>query len=91
MAETLNAKIRAQRGSRAARKMRQQGQVPAVLYGHGQENISLALPADQVRQLVQHGTKLVDIRGDVSESALIRDVQWDTFGYEVIHVDFARV
>lgn len=91
MAETLKAQIRSQHGSRAARKMREQGLVPAVLYGHGQENVSLALAADQVRQLVQHGAKLVDFQGDVTESALIREVQWDTFGFEVIHVDFARV
>lgn len=91
MSETLHAKVRSQRGSRAARRMREQGFIPAVLYGHGQESVSLALPADQVRQLIQHGAKLVDFQGEVSESALIREVQWDTFGTEVLHVDFARV
>ncbi len=91
MAETLNAKIRSQRGTRAARRMREQGMIPAVLYGHGQENVHLALAVDELRHIIQQGTKLVELKGDVAESALIREVQWDTFGTEVIHIDFTRV
>jgi len=33
----------------------------------------------------------VDLKGDVSDTALIRDVQWSTFGTDVLHVDLARV
>jgi large subunit ribosomal protein L25 len=91
MSETLSAKIRQERGTHAVRRMRREGFVPAVLYGHGQDTVHLALAADQVRQLIQHGSKLVDFKGDLAESALIREVQWDTFGAEVLHVDFTRV
>jgi large subunit ribosomal protein L25 len=71
--------------------MRLHGQVPAVLYGHGLENVHLAVPTDSIRQIVLQGAKVVDLQGDLSESALIRDVQWDAFAAELLHVDLFRV
>lgn len=91
MTEILTAKIRQERGSNAIRHLRRAGYVPAVLYGHGQETIVLSLRSEQVNPAIHHGTKLVELQGDVRESALIREVQWDTFGNEVLHVDFTRV
>ena len=37
------------------------------------------------------GGKLVELKGDVSDSVIIRELQWDAFGSEVLHVDFMRV
>jgi large subunit ribosomal protein L25 len=90
-AVTLNAKARPERGTRAARRLRQSGRVPAVLYGHEQENVTLSVPGETIRHIVHQGAKLVDLQGDVSESALIRQVQWDTLGIEVLHIDLYRV
>jgi large subunit ribosomal protein L25 len=89
--ETLNARIRETRGKRHARRMRAGGHIPAVLYGHGEQNVSLSVPADEIASALRHGSKVVDLRGEVNDSALIRDVQWDTFGTEVLHLDFTRV
>jgi large subunit ribosomal protein L25 len=91
MSEILTAKVRQERGSNAIRRLRREGYVPAVLYGHGQENISLSLRTEQVHPAIHQGTKLVDLQGDLRESALVRDVQWDTFGNDVLHVDLFRV
>jgi len=73
------------------RRLRGVGGIPAVLYGHGQENVSLTIEAEQVQHVVQQGSKLVDLRGDINESALVRDVQWNAFGTEVLHLDLVRV
>ncbi len=91
MAETLNVKPRESRGKREARRLRRTGTIPAVLYGHGEANRSLAVVADEMASVVRHGGRVVDLKGAVNEKALIRDMQWDTFGIEVLHVDFARV
>lgn len=91
MAEKLQVAIRDTRGKRNARRLRRDGKIPAVLYGHGQECVSLSVPLEQVQAAVRHGSRLVDLQGAVSETALIRDLQWDTFGLEVLHLDFARV
>jgi large subunit ribosomal protein L25 len=91
MKEVLETKIRSELGSNAVKRVRKAGCVPAILYGHGQSNVNLSIPADQVHAVIRHGSRLVDLRGDLNESALLREVQWDTFGVEVLHVDLARV
>ncbi len=90
MAE-LNVQLRETRGKRNARRMRNSGMIPAVLYGHGQENVSLAISAEGMDDLVRHGTRLVNLVGAVSEQAFLREVQWDTWGTHVLHVDLTRV
>ena len=40
---------------------------------------------------MRHGSRLVDLTGAVSESAFIRELQWDTWGTSVVHVDFTRI
>ncbi len=91
MADVLNVTQRPQLGSRSSRRLRRSGQVPAVLYGHGKENVNLTIPAGELYHAVRYGSKLVEVRGAVQDSALIRDVQWDAYGQEVLHVDLARV
>lgn len=91
MAETLQAETRSSRGKRNAKRLRAAGKVPAVLYGHGEKTVSLAIPAEQLTAAVRHGSRVVDLKGAVSDSALVRELQYDTFGLEILHVDFARV
>ncbi|XZE42893.1 50S ribosomal protein L25 [Pirellulaceae bacterium SH467] len=91
MIETIEVAKRDQVGSRAMIKIREKGLVPAILYGHGEENICLTLPLDTVNKLIKHGTKLVNLTGSVTDTALLRSVQWSSMGDYVIHVDFARV
>ena len=91
MAEELKVEVREARGKRNARRLRHAGGIPGVLYGHGKENVSLSVPADALDHLVQHGSRLVALTGGVSESAFIREVQWDTWGTHVLHVDFTRI
>lgn len=89
--ETLEVKKRDAVGSIASRKLRGTGLVPAVLYGHGEENVHLSVKSDAIGRIIQHGTKLLSLTGDVSETALLRDVQWDAFGIDVLHIDLTRV
>ena len=91
MAEVLHVKRRSATGSRAARRLRRNGQVPAILYGHGEENVPLSLSAGEVQAAVRHGARQVDLAGDVQDKALIRELQWDTWGLEILHVDLQRV
>lgn len=91
MSEVLKVEVRQTRGKRHARRMRSAGMVPAVLYGHGEQNLSLSAAADQLQLVMRHGARVVDLEGAVSEKAFIRDLQWDVFGLEVLHLDLARV
>lgn len=89
--ETLEVKKREGVGSSASKKLRQNGDVPANLYGHGEANVNLAVKADAINNIIKHGAKLVSLTGDIKDTAILREVQWDAFGVEVLHVDFTRV
>ena len=91
MIESIEVAKRDVLGSRAMIKIRKKGLIPAILYGHGQENVCLTVSLDTVNSLIKHGTKLVTLTGEVVDTALLRSVQWSNMGDRVIHVDFARV
>jgi large subunit ribosomal protein L25 len=94
MAETLvlESQRRTGRGSALARKLRRQGMVPAVLYGHKEATVSLSIPAGELVKALRHGVRILDLKTDGKiEKALIREAQWDYLGTELLHVDFARV
>jgi large subunit ribosomal protein L25 len=80
------------KGTTGARRLRRQGLVPAVVYGHGEETLSISLPRAELVNAIRHGVRVIDLRaGNKEEKALIKDVQWDHLGKELLHVDFARV
>jgi large subunit ribosomal protein L25 len=91
MAEQMVVELRNQGGKLDNRRLRRSGKIPAVLYGHGQENVCLAVSSDVLSIALRHGSRLVDLTGAVTESAFIRDMQWDTWGTHVLHVDFTRI
>jgi large subunit ribosomal protein L25 len=91
MAETLHVQKRPSRGKRNNERLRRSGKLPAILYGHGEESVSLSLAADEFEASLRHGAKVVDLDGDASGKALLQDVQWDTFFQQVLHVDLLRV
>jgi large subunit ribosomal protein L25 len=94
MAESvvLVAEPRSTRGSQAARQLRRKGRIPAVLYGHKETTVSLVLPVEDLAKAIRHGARVVDLQADgKTEKALIREVQWDHLGKDILHVDFARV
>lgn len=79
-------------GSRVARRLRKQGQIPAIIYGHKQDPVPIALPREVVWEMIKKSTHLAELNlGATTETVLVRDVQWDHLGKEILHLDFARV
>ena len=91
MAETLKVKRREKLGGGNNRRLRKSGQVPAILYGHGEATVPLAVESSAIMNVIRHGHKLVKLEGDVAEGAFIKAVQWDVFGKGLIHIDLLRV
>ncbi len=89
--KTLTVKLRDEHGKRRTRRLRQTGVVPAVLYGHKKENVSLSVPKEEVDAVLRHGNRFVILAGAVNERAFIKECQWDTWGQVILHVDFTRV
>ncbi|MEL6108469.1 MAG: 50S ribosomal protein L25 [Planctomycetota bacterium] len=78
-------------GTAASRRLRKTGQVPAVLYGHKQDNEHLSLSKQAVESILRHHSKIVELQGAVNETALVSDLQFDPLGIDVLHIDFQRV
>ena len=89
---TLKAQARTGSGSRAAIKLRKSGFVPGVVYGHKLANAQIAVSADELDRAIriQHA-RVIDLEVDgKAETVLIRELQWDYLGKQMIHVDFER-
>ena len=94
MANTVevNVKHRPELGSRANKRLRDAGFLPGVIYGHKQAVVPVTLPRKEVANHIQHGAHLFSLSlGEQKETVLIKEVQYDHLGIEVLHVDFARV
>ncbi len=79
-------------GTRVARRLRAKGRVPAIIYGHKLAPVPISLPRESIWEMIKKSIHLAELDlGGTSETVLVRDVQWDHLGKEIIHVDFARV
>ena len=79
-------------GSAESRRLRRAGKVPCVLYGRGTDNVSLTTTKDAVHALLDAHTHIIRLQlGDVSQTALVRELTWDHLGEHVQHMDFVRV
>ena len=79
-------------GTRRAKRLRAAGQIPGVVYGHGQPTESITLNEHEVELAILHGDRILEIELDGhTQTAMVKQVQYDTFGHAVLHVDLARV
>ena len=94
MAETvkLSTKPRQSNGSQEARRLRRQGLIPAVIYGHKEATVAVALPGDELQAALRHHARVLDLDAEGKlQKVLIKEVQYDHLGKELLHIDFARV
>jgi len=89
----LNAELRSTKGKSAAKKLRQEGKVPANFYLHGEENVSLTLNKAEMEKLLSARHAVIDlaIAKKSVRRCIIREVQYDPLSSELIHVDFMGI
>ena len=99
MAEvTLEVTRREGTGTGVARKLRQKGKIPAVVYGGHKEPVAIEVDRRAISELIQksdHGVRsifLLKMAGtDQQRHAMIKDIQIDPITRKMMHVDFVRV
>ncbi len=86
------AELRENFGKGFARRLRAEGKIPAVVYGHGTDPVHLALPGHQVALIVRRANAVLelDIEG-ASQLALVKDVQKDPVRQLIEHIDLIVV
>src|SRR3990167_7932610 len=60
----LKAEKRTTKGSRAVKKLRESGQIPAILYGHKQDNVMLCLNEHDFTRILHSGTRMIELHGE---------------------------
>lgn len=93
--DLIKAEARTEFGKGAARRLRREQKVPAVIYGHGNDPIHLALPSHETRMAIKHhgGANAVltlEIDGK-PQLALTKQVQVDALKGHLEHIDFVAV
>ncbi|HWD77006.1 MAG TPA: 50S ribosomal protein L25 [Solirubrobacteraceae bacterium] len=80
-------------GSREARRLRRQGNVPGVLYGGGDDPVSFQVPARILRQALAHAGAVLDlsVEGGSSSPAVLKELSRHPVTGETVHVDLLRV
>ena len=92
----LDAALRKEQGTGASRRLRRAKQIPAILYGGGDEAMSLAVGEEQVLRLMNEESFFsqileVKIQGKKTEQALLKDLQRHPYKPLVTHMDLQRV
>lgn len=90
----LEAQPRTAMGSGGARRLRRQGSVPSVLYGHG-DPISISVNAKTLDKILKGSSKniLITLKmaGLADETTIIRDIQRNPVTRAISHTDFQRI
>jgi large subunit ribosomal protein L25 len=88
----LKAEKRDKTGTKSAAKVRKAGRVPGIVYGHKEEPVAISLDAHNLVQGLHHGHRLFDIKiGRKKDKVLLKDLQYDYLGKDIIHIDLIRV
>ena len=94
----LNARVRIESGKKISHKLRLEGEIPGILYGHGEEPVSLVIPEHEFWKILHHATSehlILDVAVDGLEPAslltLVKDIQHHPVTGDILHVDLQRI
>lgn len=92
---SLPVEQREHTGTPGAKKLRRDGKIPGVLYGHGTQPLHLAFEAKRFDDLLHRGGRTgvitLTIGGKAADTALVRDIARDPVSQKISHVDLQRV
>jgi len=88
----LKAERRNQSGTRNARRLREAGLLPAIIYGHQEKPVAVHMNYHDLALELHHHHRLLEVELEGKRvQVLVKEVQYDHLGDKVIHVDLARV
>ena len=95
----LNARTREQRGKEAAKKLRNNNQIPAVFYGPGIDPVLLTVEDSELRKIIKKsggeniilGLQIESDKGSESKMVMLKELQSDSIKDTFLHADFYEI
>ncbi|HAI13082.1 MAG TPA: 50S ribosomal protein L25 [Phycisphaerales bacterium] len=88
----IEATVRERTGTRYTARLRKEGRLPVVVYGHGLDPLHLSVDNDEINELLHQHAHLLNVKVDgKEETVVLKDAQWDHMSSHIIHLDLARV
>ena len=96
MEATLQAVKRDTRGKNEARRLRQGGRIPAVLYGRGRDALAIAVDPKALSRILHSEAGVnslisLEVEGEGATRVLVKEYQVEPVKHTVLHADFYRV
>ena len=96
---SLRVKPRKRIGKSGAREVRKEGNIPAILYGQGEDSVPLVVQPDELKQALSNNAGMntvleLEIDGfepPAKKFSMLREVQKDPLKNRVLHIDFLAI
>jgi large subunit ribosomal protein L25 len=89
---TLKAEPRIKLKRQGLEKLRAAGRLPGNIYGHKKPNRLISLDKKEMQQFIQAGHRILTVAVDgVEEEGVLKEVQYDSLGTDLIHIDITRI
>ncbi|HEY1728139.1 MAG TPA: 50S ribosomal protein L25 [Candidatus Baltobacteraceae bacterium] len=91
---TLKLELREKSGTIGSRKVRHEGRIPGVIYGHGEKPLAVSIEGRELGELLHGGRRqnIIDIQLDgKKDTAMVRDMQLDPVTRRVLSIDLQRI
>ena len=89
---TLTTQMRNDYGRKAAKGYRTAGLLPVNIYGLGKDNLTVTIDRKEFSRIFMAGHRIFTLEvGEDKEQGVVKEVQYDALGSELLHVDFTRI
>jgi len=90
--QEIECRVRTDTGRVKVRRGRREGKIPSVLYGGGAENVKLWIAEEDASRVVSDQIRVLSLNlGEDGIQVMVKEIQYDTFGDFVLHMDFRRL
>jgi len=89
---TIAVEKRSLLGKNACKKLRANGRIPGTVYGQKKEVLSIDLSLEDMLSIIKKREKILQIQLNKQlEDVMVKEIDYDTFGEKVFHIDFCRI
>ena len=90
--KTLKIEKRGRVGKSDAKRLRKEGKIPAVIYGHGEKTENIVISKSILKTYThEHKEEIIRLGPGKGKDVVIKEIQYDPITDEVNHIDFMHI